>query len=370
MVCGRIPRPMRLLVLAPYPAERAPGQRYRIEQWAPHLRKGGIEVELSSFLDAKAHASLYSKGSAASKVSGVLRGVLRATSRRAQIRKADAVYVYRESSLVGSTGLESYAARRKPLVFDFDDAIWLPQEGSINERWAWLRSTSKTERICRMADEVIVGNTFLESWARRFAGRVSVLPSTVDLASYGYPRPHLATGSVVGWIGSHSTVRYLEALVPVLAETANEQPFRLLVIGADIASHPTLQIECRPWNAARESSDLREMDIGLMPLPHSQWTLGKCAMKAIQYLSLGVPAVVSPVGANVEVVIDDETGLHAESPADWKRGIVALLRDPARRQRMGAAGRATVEAKYSASVQAERLRQILMRLVPREAPSA
>ena len=72
------------------------------------------------------------------------------------------------------------------------------------------------------------------------------------------------------------------------------------------------------WNAdlgepETEVEDLWPLDVGIMPLTDDPWTAGKCAMKAIQYLGVGIPAVVSPIGANRDVIEDGVTGFHARS---------------------------------------------------------
>lgn len=356
-------RSIRLLALVPYPLGRAPGQRYRIEQWAPHLKSRGIDITFAPFLDASAHDALYDSGNSSQKVVGVLRGVLRNTRRAIRVFDADAVFVFREASLIGPALLERTAALVKPLVFDFDDAIWLPQEGSANPRWTWLRSAKKAGFLCRAASAVTVGNAFLADWARKLSGNVTILPSTIDPGVYGDAKHHTPQARTVGWMGSHSTVKYLEDIVPFLVNAARKRPFRLLVVGATIPPREGMEIECRPWSAEREAADLREMDLGLMPLPDNEWTRGKCAMKAIQYLSVGVPAIASPVGANVDVVLDGKTGILASSAENWERAVISLLDDVSARQRLGGAGRELVLADYSAARQARRLGDLLHSLV-------
>jgi glycosyltransferase involved in cell wall biosynthesis len=132
---------------------------------------------------------------------------------------------------------------------------------------------------------------------------------------------------------------------------------RLLVIGAEVA-HNDLNIECRPWQSATEVDDLLLMDVGLMPLTDEEWSRGKCGMKALQYMALGIPPIVSPVGVNQSIVEDGMNGFHARSPNDWSRAL-KMLRDPAARNRLGMAARRRVEEQYSSHVGAVKLARLL-----------
>ncbi len=163
-------------------------------------------------------------------------------------------------------------------------------------------------------------------------------------------RGEAAAGAVpvIGWTGSPSTAPYMRTLLPTLAELQRETAFEVLVIGAelDLAGHG-VRGRCVPWSAETEMADTSRIDIGLMPLPDTPWARGKCALKAIQYLGLGIPAVVSDVGVNRDVVRHGESGYVVPPGGDWKAPLRALLADPALRRRMGIKGRARVLAAYS-----------------------
>jgi glycosyltransferase involved in cell wall biosynthesis len=144
-----------------------------------------------------------------------------------------------------------------------------------------------------------------------------------------------------------------------LQQLARERRFRLLVIGVEDYQLEGVHVECRAWRRDTEVEDLWPMDVGIMPLSDDPWARGKCAMKAIQYMGVGVPAVVSPVGANREVVADGLTGFHASSDEEWVRVLGRILDDANLRSRMGAEARRRVETRYSAEVQAPRVAELL-----------
>jgi glycosyltransferase involved in cell wall biosynthesis len=144
-----------------------------------------------------------------------------------------------------------------------------------------------------------------------------------------------------------------------LRELAKQRRFRFLVIGLPSYRVEGVDVECRPWRSDTEVEDLWPIDVGIMPLFDDRWARGKCAMKAIQYLGVGIPAVVSPVGANRDVVVHGVCGFHAVNEGDWVSRLRDLLDHRELRQSMGAQGRQRVETQYSAEVQAPRLAAIL-----------
>jgi glycosyltransferase involved in cell wall biosynthesis len=76
-------------------------------------------------------------------------------------------------------------------------------------------------------------------------------------------------------------------------------------------------------------------------------------------MACGVPVIASPVGVNREIVEHGKNGFLAETQAEWAAALATLRADPELRRRMGAHGRALVEAKYCARVAAPRLADLL-----------
>ncbi len=75
------------------------------------------------------------------------------------------------------------------------------------------------------------------------------------------------------------------------------------------------------------------------------------------------PFLSSPVGMNREVIRHGETGFLAAGPREWLEGLDALLSDAELRRRVGEAGRAEIEARYSLRVVSLRLVELLLALV-------
>ncbi|HEY7509300.1 MAG TPA: glycosyltransferase family 4 protein [Vicinamibacteria bacterium] len=344
----------RVRALVPYPLGRVGGQRYRIEQWARHLAPHGVELTLSPFLSARGLDVLYAPGRVARKTAETLRGYAHRLAERALPAGEEVVYVFREAALLGPPWLERLHARRRPVVFDFDDAIYLADTSPANAWARALKPAGKAAALCGLARHVIAGNEVLAGFAAVHARRVTVVPSTVDTDEYQVRARPPNGVPVVGWTGSLTTLPHLLALAPALRRLRARVPFELRVIGGHVEV-PGLDVRCLPWRPQTEVEDLRPIDVGVMPLPDDDWSRGKCGMKALQYMALGVPAVVSPVGANAVIVSHGVSGLHARTDDEWVDALAELLRDAGLRARLGAAARETVERCYSARVQAPRV---------------
>lgn len=352
---------LRVLALVPYPVDTAPGQRYRIEQWAPYLQEEGISVSLLPFTGEVLNAALYRRGAYPLKAILMAWSLARRVKHVWDARDYDAVFLYREAALIGPAWLERLARRRRrQLVYDFDDAIWVPYVSPRNRYFSLLKAPWKTSTICRLASAVTVGNQHLAEYARRFNGNVTVVPSTVSLRRYEPRSRGPKEGKpVIGWTGSHSSVQYLSLIAAALRRLGERHHFRFVAIGVDHLELPGVEVECRPWASATEVEDLWDFDIGIMPLSDDRWSRGKCAMKAIQYMGVGVPVLLSPVGANLDVVEDGVNGLFARNEDDWVAALSSLLGDRQLRERLGRAARRTVESRFSAEVQAPRLARLL-----------
>jgi glycosyltransferase involved in cell wall biosynthesis len=342
----------RIVFLVPYPPAVAPSQRFRFEQYLPHLA-AHYQVAVRSFLSPAAWHVLYLPGKHLSKSLHILWGFLgRIWHLLTLIPRADVVFIHREATPLGPPVLEWVIAKvlRKRIIYDFDDAIWIPNTSEVNKAAAFLKCTWKVRFICRWAWKVSAGNAWLAAYARQYHPRVVVNPTTIDTEALHNPRLFSKPKSplpVIGWTGTHSTLHYLRPLAAPLQRLHASHPFELLVIANQPPDFDLPGLKFLPWHKETEMADLLRMDIGLMPLTPDAWSEGKCGFKALQYLALEIPAVASPVGVNSQMVVEGKTGFLCETEEDWYHALEVLLLDAELRARMGKAGRAHVEAHYS-----------------------
>ncbi|HWE40835.1 MAG TPA: glycosyltransferase family 4 protein [Isosphaeraceae bacterium] len=241
-------------------------------------------------------------------------------------------------------------ARR--LVFDFDDAVFL--RDSYHPRGS--RSPGRARRFARTvreADAVLAGNRFL---ARRAVeagaveGNVHVLPTCIEPDRYPPKRAGFRGGPTLTavWIGSSSTLQGLERRGPLWEELAKGVPgLRLRLIADRAARFGPLPVEFVPWSEATEAAALAGGDVGISLVPDDDWSRGKCGLKVLQYQGVGLPVVADPIGVHPEMVEAGVSGFLPESPGGFVDAFRALAADPASLAEMGAAGRASVVARYS-----------------------
>ena len=350
---------MKVLAIVPSVYDTSPGQRYRIEQWEPLLREEGVEITYAPFESPELNEVLYRSGMTLKKMSLVLP---RFTDRLATLRTVkqfDLVYIFREAALLGPAVFERLIARSGiPVVFDFDDAVWVTYRSPSNGYLSYLKFAGKTKTICRLSAHVMVGNPYLASYAQQVNPNVTIIPSTIDTHKYQLRKSEPTAVPVIGWTGSHSTVQHLDTLSGALRRLAKSHQFRLRVIGATTYQLPGIDVEAIKWRSDTEVADLYGIDIGVMPLPEDQWSKGKCGMKALQFMGLEIPTICSPVGVNTDIIKDNQNGFLAASEDEWVEKLGSLLNSAALRERLGKAGRATVEEKYSAKTQAPRVFEI------------
>jgi glycosyltransferase involved in cell wall biosynthesis len=351
---------MRILALMPSLFDTSPGQRYRFEQWDPLLRERGVDITYAPFEDEELHALVYQPGMMSQKLRLVTRALGRRLSLLRKVKDYDVVYILREAALLGPPIFERLIHQSGvPIVFDFDDAIFVSYRSPSNGYLSYLKFASKTKTICRIASHVMVGNPYLAEYARQVNDRVTVIPTTIDTEKYKVPPPKSSSGPpVIGWTGSYSTVQHLDTLRGALKKLAERESFRLRVIGTPAYDCPPVDVEAMRWRADTELEDLGAIDIGVMPLPDDKWSKGKCGLKALQFMALGIPTVCSPVGVNTDIIQDGENGFIAGTEDEWVDKLTRLLHSHELRQRLGHAGRVTVEQKYSAVTQAPRVYEI------------
>lgn len=325
-----------------------PSSRFRVLQFVPHLQRLGHECLVLPSRPEK-YASLPLLGF---RLSGVVKRWNRRRDLAALERWSPEVVVLERELFSDATFDVEQTLRRiaRRLVLDIDDGLF-------------VLNLHKFEVLCGLSDHIIAGNELLAARTQSINPRVTVIPTCVDVEKY---ETKVASNSnsplILGWTGTAANIEYLEVLCEPLRQLAREFPIELRVIaeseiplrrlGFDRDGIPTRFVR---WSEATEVTDLGAFDVGLMPMPDTDWTRHKCGLKILQYMAVGVPAVASPVGVNSEIIHHGVNGWLATTPDEWLFVLRQLLSDPNRRDSVVPAARKTVEERYSVAAQLPRL---------------
>jgi glycosyltransferase involved in cell wall biosynthesis len=271
------------------------------------------------------------------------------------VKSFDIVVVLRKMFTAGFVRL--LRGRNRKLVFDLDDALFAKDDGTTPDV-----PRRRFAAMAGAADLVWAGNPHLAGEAARH-GSAIVLPTSVDPAKYGGGSLADPSHLDVVWIGSSSTRKYLEAVLPILAAAAKRIPGLRLKIVADF-DLPGAGLQTVPvaWSEATEAEALRASHIGIAPLPDDPWTRGKCGLKILQYMAAGLPVIASPVGVQRDMVLRNLTGLLAATREEWIFALEQLAASPTLRAAMGTAGREHVRAHFSVDATFAKMRASLDQL--------
>lgn len=351
---------MRILLLSKYSRSGA-SSRLRTLQYVPYLKEHGIEVVTESLFDDAYLKLLY--GSRKRSVLGLVKLYFKRMYLLLQSRDYDLVWVEKELFPYVPMFIERlFLGAKTPYIVDYDDAIFHNYDLSKSSFVRFFLA-NKIDKVMRNAQCVIVGNKYLGDRAKSAgASRVVLIPTVVDSSRYfcydDTPKEQL----IIGWIGSPSTQKYVVDIREALASACRDFNARVLLVGAtcDIVSElPGVNTTVLPWSEATEAELINQMSIGIMPLEDGPWERGKCGYKLIQYMASGVPVIASPVGVNVDIVIDNKCGYLAGDSSEWRSAFSTLLESPGLRKALGEAGKEAVMKIYSLQVQGHILKDVL-----------
>jgi glycosyltransferase involved in cell wall biosynthesis len=340
----------KVLLICPYPIGGAPSQRFRFEQYLSFLTENGFEIIPKPFIDQKTWDLLYKPGLFGQKTIGMLKSFVKRFTLLFNLKKFDFVFMHREAMQFGPPIFEFILCKilKKKVLYDFDDAIWLKNHSDSNAILSFTKWYSKVNSICGWVTSIQCGNQYLANYAKQFNDNVYIVPTSIDTIKkhnriIDYDRDTIT----IGWTGSHSTMHYLDFIVPIIKLLEEKYPIQFLVISDRNPEYALSSLKYCKWNKETEIDDLAKLDIGIMPLTNNEWAEGKCAFKGLQYMSLGIATVMSPVGMNNQLITHGDNGYLANTELDWIENLSNLIEDKHLRKKIGLAGHQTILNKYS-----------------------
>lgn len=343
---------MKIIIITPYPYDEAPSQRFRFEQYLRFLKDKNVSYSIHPFFDKEAWTKLYSQRGTVKKFFYLCKGYIKRFFILFKIPSCNYVFIHREATPLGPPIFEWVVAKliKKRIIYDFDDAIWLEDPLEQGTFISKLKNKSKVAYICKWSDKISVGNEFLASYGGSFNKNTMIIPTTIDTENLHNPTLYpQKTNSlpIIGWTGTHSTLHYLDQIMPVIKDIEQTHDLVFMVISNKKPSIDLKSLQFVPWNKETEIQDLSRIDIGLMPLTEDLWSQGKCGFKALQYMALEIPAIASPVGVNNKIIQHEKNGYLCNNLEDWRHSIIQLIENRKKRIEMGKEGRKTVVNNYS-----------------------
>lgn len=352
---------MKVLLLAKYDQAGA-SSRYRTLQYLGYLNKKGIEVTPQSLLDSEYITHIFAKKKP-SLFYYLKRYFTRFTTLLFHKHKYDLCWIEGELFPYLPFFIEKFFLP-KHFVVEYDDAIFHNYDMHRRSLVRWLLG-KKIPQIMSASQHVIVGNDYVKNYALvAGASKVTVLPTVVDAEVY-QPAPQQNKKKekiVIGWLGSPTTIKYLNTIEPVFQAIAEKAPIKLCIIGGEYKLE-NIDTLCHhwpdKWSEAEEIALLNQIDIGIMPLVDSAWEKGKCGFKLIKYMACAKPVIASPVSSNCEIVVHGVNGYLAESAKEWEEALLKLIADAAECSAFGQKGRERMVEKYSLQTTAPILHAVL-----------
>jgi len=341
------------LLLAP-PA--CPSSRYAVYNLIPYMRDCGVDVEVLPFYCPWAYGRISRRQKSLEKAALIGWGYFKRIVHWVKASRSDVVWIHRFAAPIG-TGLLGSALKAlgKPLVFGYDDAVYLAR-GKANQIRSWFGSWRDIDDLVAKSDYVLARNQSLGDHARMYNPNVLVLPSAIDVTLYNRVlntasqaiKDHSAF--VIGWIGTPSSAPYLELVHPVLEKLGQEGPVELRLIGGDMPDVAGVTVNRIRWQQATEIEELCQADVGIAPLPDGEWARGKSGLKVVQYMGCGLPVVASAVGSHLGLLESGKHGFLAHTDEEWLQALRVLRDSKSLRVKMGAAGRQKVRLQHDFSV--------------------
>lgn len=227
----------------------------------------------------------------------------------------------------------------KPLVFDFDDALYADD----------FYAKSLFDRTLKISNLVVLENNETASYVKKFHNNILKITGPIDCDRYKPSAKDKTNKFCIGWIGSSSTTKFIRIIEEPLRKLNSKYPGLILFkcIGAINYFPDGIDVQCVKWSLDSEFEELETFDVGVMPLFDDEFTRGKGGYKLLQYMAMGIPSVCSPVGINSEIIVNGVNGFNANSENEWFDFLELLFLDLSLRKNLGENSRGIALKKYS-----------------------
>ncbi|MEQ2464766.1 glycosyltransferase [Niallia hominis] len=218
------------------------------------------------------------------------------------------------------------------VYWDFDDYIF---SGEI--------SKTEAEILEKYSNKIVVTNEFLKAKIKpQYQDKVILLPTT-DGDMQGYNKRELRKKRKVLfdreikliWVATSGNIPNLKKIISsldkaakIVSESYDKKLVLTIVCNKSVNVHlEYLEIRNIKWTRDIAIKEIFNSHIGIMPLLHNEYSLGKGGFKLVQYISTGLPVIASNVGFNSEIV-NESCGFLLDDRKDpdvWIDAIIKII---------------------------------------------
>ncbi len=188
-----------------------------------------------------------------------------------------------------------------------------------------------------------MGSNNLYNYLYQYNKKIILIPTVVESIKYNRIRVKKFYTTTIVWIGTPSTVIYLEKILSILIKLKKKYNIQIISIGAKVNSKHVKSIE---WSEKTEILYLKKCHIGVMPLVDDDWSRSKCGFKILQYMASELPVVASNVGQN-KIIVDKNIGFLSSNYSDWYFNIEKLILNTDLREKFGKNGYKKLVKQYT-----------------------
>lgn len=321
--------------------------RLRSIQFIPYLTMKGYDITLSPLFNDSYLKALYRYNKI--KYFFIITGYVKRLFSLYKVFTHDIVVIEKElfpylpaifEVILKKIGIKFYS--------DYDDAIFHNYDLS-NNRIIRRMLSKKIDTVMKNSYTVFAGNSYLAERAYRAKSKnVIILPTVIDAKKYFRISENNSSNKfVIGWIGSPSTYKYIENLIPIFHQLKIKYSnIEIRIIGAKQNEQSDSFIHYIPWSEELEVYEINKFNVGLMPLNNTPWELGKCSYKLIQYMGCSVAVLGSPVGMNNDVIVENYNGKFVQNN-DWYRALEFYILNKDLAETHGNNGKLLIDSKYN-----------------------
>lgn len=248
------------------------------------------------------------------------------------------------------------ARHDKFFISEFDDYLFsIPPKNAAFEAY---KPGSEPSRVgleqMKLSDGVICSTPYLKDLYGSLNGNIDVVENVMDLSLWRVPAvPPVRQRVTIGWVGGATHSEDLEMVWGPIQKVLKDRPNAEFKCLHGIPPFIKRGKQVKTIKAFRPISNYpkwvtgHKFDIGIAPLVDNNFNRGKSNLRWLEYSSMRIPTVASPLPHFAESISHGETGFLAGSFDEWVEKLELLIDNADLRLQMGKAARQEVKERWS-----------------------